>query len=310
MRYAIISDIHGNLPALSAVVNDALEQKVDSFIFAGDYIFDMPYTNEVVDLIKGLNVAVAVQGNKEVYLGRLVGDDVINMDIEQMGALFQAVKELRPDNLDYLMSLKESCYMPLPFSGKAYVSHYAEKKTPTDKTVCSSANFRAQMEASPFTHEEFLNTMGTSINEVDSWVKKSGIEADVIISGHTHLQWYGYCDKTLIINPGSCGLPLDYDVSAPYTILEDNEKGLSVEERRVLYDIEAVIKYSKNSEIYKKGRIWCELVSTALCTARDEFSVFFKIAGDLADGKNEAGDFFSNETLRQAGEIFFKTADN
>lgn len=309
MKFAIISDIHGNLPALSAVVNDALEQKVDSFIFAGDYIFDMPYTNEVVDLIRGLNVAVAVQGNKEVYLSRLVGDDIINLDIEQMGALFQAVKELRPDTLDYLVALKESCYMPLPFSGKAYVSHYAEKKAPTNKTVCSGASFRAQMETSPFTHEAFLKTMGASINEPDSWVKLSGIEANVIVSGHTHLQWYGYCDKTLIINPGSCGLPLDYDVRAPYTILEDSEKGLSVKERRIPYDIEAVINYSKNSKIYKKGRIWCELVYSALRTAKDEFSVFFKIAGDLADEKNESGDFFSNETWRQARETFFKTID-
>ncbi|MDF2840559.1 MAG: Calcineurin-like phosphoesterase superfamily domain, partial [Clostridia bacterium] len=47
MRIAIVSDVHGNYPALLAVINDAIENKVDHFLFVGDYIFDLPYPNEV-----------------------------------------------------------------------------------------------------------------------------------------------------------------------------------------------------------------------------------------------------------------------
>ena len=48
MRIAIISDVHGNYPALLSVVEDAVSNHVDKFIFAGDYIFDLPFSNEVV----------------------------------------------------------------------------------------------------------------------------------------------------------------------------------------------------------------------------------------------------------------------
>lgn len=52
MKYALISDIHGNLPALKAVINDARENKVDHFIFLGDYCIGLGYPNEVVDCIR------------------------------------------------------------------------------------------------------------------------------------------------------------------------------------------------------------------------------------------------------------------
>lgn len=47
MKIAIISDVHGNYPALLAVISDAIRNNVDQFIFVGDYIFDLPYPNEV-----------------------------------------------------------------------------------------------------------------------------------------------------------------------------------------------------------------------------------------------------------------------
>lgn len=48
MKFAIISDIHGNYPALVKVIEDANLNDVDRFIFIGDYIFDLPFSNDVV----------------------------------------------------------------------------------------------------------------------------------------------------------------------------------------------------------------------------------------------------------------------
>ena len=54
MKYAIISDIHGNLPALEAVIADAEQQGADKFLFLGDYYRNLPLGNEVTDVIRKL----------------------------------------------------------------------------------------------------------------------------------------------------------------------------------------------------------------------------------------------------------------
>jgi len=70
MRIAIISDVHGNYPTLVKVIEDAVANTVDKFIFAGDYIFDLPFSNEVVRLLMKLENAHIIKGNKENYLNR------------------------------------------------------------------------------------------------------------------------------------------------------------------------------------------------------------------------------------------------
>ena len=54
MKIALISDIHGNIDALEAVLNDACTQGVEMYAFLGDYIFDMPFANDVVRRIRAL----------------------------------------------------------------------------------------------------------------------------------------------------------------------------------------------------------------------------------------------------------------
>ena len=55
MRFAIISDIHGNLPALNAVIDDAENNHVDTYIFTGDYCISNPYPDECISRIKNLH---------------------------------------------------------------------------------------------------------------------------------------------------------------------------------------------------------------------------------------------------------------
>jgi predicted phosphodiesterase len=123
MRIAIISDVHGNYPALLAVINDAIENKVDSFIFAGDYIFDLTYPNEVTELIKSIDNAFIIKGNKENFLEQLASEDQRNWHHNQMASVYQTFKELKPDNLSFLLNLNVNCTIPLPYHGTIYVTH-------------------------------------------------------------------------------------------------------------------------------------------------------------------------------------------
>ena len=131
-----------------------------------------------------------------------------------------------------------------------------------------------------------------------------GIDASVIVFGHNHLQGYGYCEVKLVINPGSCGLPLDFNTGAAYTILETTPNGYVVTEKRVAYDIEATVRCLQESAMHERGKVWSELVAKALRTGRDYFGVFFETAKGIAAAKNEDGGLFSNETWWEAYDAF------
>ena len=63
MRYAVIADVHGNHPALQAVLQEAKKAGAEQFLFLGDYMTDFPFTNEIVAVLRSLPHAVFVSGN-------------------------------------------------------------------------------------------------------------------------------------------------------------------------------------------------------------------------------------------------------
>jgi len=304
VKFAIISDVHGNYPALFQVVEDARRNNVDRFIFIGDYIFDLPFSNDVVRYISELEHADVVLGNKEAYLDGLSREDPSGWVFDQMGELHQTYRELSKDAVRYLSSLKEEAYVPLESGRFIHASHHMKGMPQHAKKDCGSSAFRRRMLACPFTHEQYLEDFQFRINQDDDRKLYHDVNAAVILMGHNHLQGYGYCGDKLVINPGSCGQPLDFDNRAAYTILEETPSGFHVTERRVAYDIDATIETARKSRIYACGTIWCELVFLAMRTGRDYFGEFFEKASEIASSKGEKGRFFSNETWRQTYEAF------
>ena len=74
MKYAVISDIHGNLPAFKAVLQDAKEQKAERYIFLGDYYGGYSDGNEVLAIIRNMKNAGVITGNGQtVKLLRAIG---------------------------------------------------------------------------------------------------------------------------------------------------------------------------------------------------------------------------------------------
>lgn len=304
MRIAVISDVHGNYPALVKVMEDARSNQVEQFVFAGDYVFDLPFSNEVTELLMSLDNASIVKGNKEVYLISLRNENKADWVYNQMGAVYQTYRELKPEAFDFLANLKDELYIPLNDGMRLYAVHYFKDLKPVPKTNCSSSNYHKKMLKEPFTHDEFLIEFSELINSREYKLFIDKIDAKVIVFGHNHLQAYGYCGDKLIINPGSCGQPLDFNTDAAYSILEINQNGFNVIERRVPYDIEAIVDEAKSSLVYQHGTIWCELVFLALRTGQDYFGIFFEIAYKIAASKNENGAYYSNPTWQKAYEFF------
>ena len=71
MKFAIISDIHGNYPALKAVLEDAKLKGAERFLFAGDYCLSGPWPNECMAEIRAIEDKYIIRGNEEKYLENL-----------------------------------------------------------------------------------------------------------------------------------------------------------------------------------------------------------------------------------------------
>ena len=74
MKYAVISDVHGNMDALEAVLADARKQGAEGYLFAGDYCLSLPYPEEVINTIRKIENAVIIRGNEEQYIERMRGE--------------------------------------------------------------------------------------------------------------------------------------------------------------------------------------------------------------------------------------------
>ena len=102
MRYGIISDVHGNLEALSVVLEHLRTQNVDRYAFLGDAVGYGPNPNEVCDLIRGLN-PIGIVGNHDAAVsGRM---DYSGYYDAAKHALTWCAERMTPDNMAWLASL-------------------------------------------------------------------------------------------------------------------------------------------------------------------------------------------------------------
>ena len=312
MRTAFISDIHGNYPALMKVLEDARAEHVDNFIFLGDYYMDFPYSNEVVQELIGMDNTHLIKGNKEEYM-QLNRDRALKETIREKSInAYQAIRELTQESYDFLNSLEDELYIRLSPKALVYATHVSpiyERPPggPPKNKHCNNHFFYQAMLEKPFSHEEFLDDYHNFVNSDICIPYIQNIDANIIVYGHNHLQSYAYCGEKLVINPGSCGLPFDFNNKAPYTILEETRNGFNVIERRVAYDIDAVINYTRSSVLYEKNRIICELTFLDMRCGRNHLPILVGIAREIAATNNEEGEWlnYSNATWEEAGGRFF-----
>ncbi|MCL2278983.1 MAG: metallophosphoesterase, partial [Oscillospiraceae bacterium] len=202
MRTAIISDIHGNYPALIKVLEDARTERVDSYIFLGDYsLYDFPYPNEVVQELMGMDNAYFIKGNKEEsmkYFKEQKPEEMIN---DQNAGLYHTVRELTQESYDFLSSLEDDLYIRLSCNVLVYATHISpiyEKSPPPKNKCCSNLIFRQAMLEKPFSHEGFLDDYHNFVNSDICIPYIQKIDANIILYGHNHLQSYAYCGEKLI----------------------------------------------------------------------------------------------------------------
>jgi len=222
MRYAVLSDVHANLEALEAVLEDARGQGVQGFLCLGDFVGYGPDPNACVERLRGL-VSVALVGNHDLAaLGRL---DAGNFNLFARAALEWTREQLSPSVRTFLEHLR-----PRETFQDLLLVH-ASPQDPVHEYILdwetADDNFRAE----PFSVCLFGHT------HVPVRFTHDGVRTQVLpFLPHAPLQLSPQLRH--LVNVGSVGQPRDGDPRAAYTVLDTEAR--TVELRRVSYPVEAV----------------------------------------------------------------------
>ncbi len=304
MKIAIISDIHGNLPALEAVIEDARQQGVDQYILLGDYVFDLHWPNEVIEKVKNLENSICVGGNKEIYIKELEDLDQSHWTIDQYSACYWNYRNIKFENRQYLYSLPEK--LEAVFEGTPFfIAHKPEIILgDTIASTLSGISYAKLLGSNPdFDHSDYLQHTNNLVLSDCDLNYSANLNDGIYLFGHYHTQWHAKVGNRLYLNPGSCGLPVDNDSRAAYTILEHDRSEWIVNERRVAYDTCHLVASLRASSLYKAADIWCEINIIQIISAREKLSLFF----NYMDQKRAGGVTpYPNWLWRDAGYEWLK----
>jgi diadenosine tetraphosphatase ApaH/serine/threonine PP2A family protein phosphatase len=208
MRHLILTDIHANLEALDACLEDALDRGYDDLVVLGDVVGYGADPNAVVERVRELEPAAIIRGNHDKVSCGLEAADGFNA-VARMAA-YWTVTALTADNREWVAALPR---------GPVLVDE--------DVQICHG---------SPRDEDEYI------FGPADARGAFAAIERSVCLFGHTHypavFQWFGGVmegvrvggsigpelelrpDVTYLVNPGSVGQPRDGDPRAAYAIVD------------------------------------------------------------------------------------------
>ena len=269
MKFAVISDIHGNAPALRLVLADAAAHQVDGYLLAGDYCISAPWASEVVEILRSLPNTYIIRGNDEAHLDVPPGDD------GQFEASRWCMSTLSVDAKAWLDALPEtlniSCEgvtIHMAHSSQAFVGKCLHEKFRTSVLPGFYPN-------GPVGHEDLLADFRRLWDKEEFRNRIAALDKGVYVFGHNHIQAWGEFDGRVLVNPGSCGLPLDCGAfGAAYSILTIEDDVVAVEERRIPYDAEQLISQAKSTEQYTAARVWSEIIFSEWRTVREKVYQF------------------------------------
>ncbi len=211
MRTLVISDVHGNLEALEAVLR---AEPWDELVCLGDLVAYGPSPLACVARIRDAD-AVVVQGNHDRAMAEGIAPRC-RPAFERLAEVTHAFAraEVTAPDLEYLGALPRWLFLEL--GGRRHLVVHA---APTDPLY------------------RYLGP------DPETWAREVGrAGAEVILVGHTHLQFRLEVGGVPVVNPGSVGQPKDGEPSAAYAVIEDRMIHL----RRVTYAVEETVAALKS----------------------------------------------------------------
>ncbi|HEX3045728.1 MAG TPA: metallophosphoesterase family protein [Bacillota bacterium] len=224
MRFAVIGDIHSNLPALAAVLNRIQQDEVDFIISTGDLVGYATFPNEVINLIR-TNHIVSIQGNYDKAIGNkelVCGCDYTDEKALQWAGLSvrftnQAITD---QNRRYLKNLPQKAIFTIdPY--EILVVHGSPRKI-----------------------NEYLYEDSSELDEVTKMIPQN-----ILICGHTHQPFYQIVNGKHVINSGSVGKPKHGNPNAVYILVNIVEQEIDVQIVEVPYHVEQTARAIENNSV-------------------------------------------------------------
>jgi putative phosphoesterase len=201
VRVAALYDVHGNLPALDAVLAEVAREDVDAIVVGGDSVAG-PFPSPTLARLRALGDRVRwIRGNAD---RELVPGEQGNGPPE----LIEWVRsKLSEEELDFLYRLPEQLALDVDDVGRVLFVH----ATPRNDTEIFTA----------LTPDERVAPI------------LEGVDADLVVCGHTHVQFDRVVAGTRIVNAGSVGMAYEDEPGAYWLLL-----GPDVEHRRTAYELD------------------------------------------------------------------------
>ncbi len=235
MKVAFISDIHGNLEALSSVFQDIDSRGDIEFICCtGDVVGYYPHPLECIDLVRKRCIHV-IKGNHD--------EVVTDKNFKKQKAWFN---EIAADALTWTRK-------QLLTSSSSTHFHFIEL-LPTNKEIHIEEKKVLLAHGTPEEKWEYFLFpfwLGEPLPEqkvrLKNWLKKW----ELVVIGHTHQPFIYKFRKKLVLNPGSVGQPRDGNPKAAYAIIEIKNSQIHAEIIRLDYDIKKTCEALKKANLHE-----------------------------------------------------------
>lgn len=242
MKILLISDIHGNFPALQAVAHQ-FSSECELILNGGDTTVYGPFPNQTIDWLRSRKVP-SILGNTDQHIITLLKGSSFKKPSKPEKRIMYGctATDLSHDNRKWLLGLPESREITCAdlMLGRAEPSSIG------------------MYHGSPADPDEFLfpNTDISRFKELATIV-----DHKLVTIGHSHTPFHTYVNGVHFVNPGSVGRMFDGDPRASCAILEVKEGSITVDFHRVAYPVEAVVDELKRlrlppiyQEMYIRGR--------------------------------------------------------
>ena len=217
MKVAALYDMHGNVPALEAVLSEIDREGVDVIVVGGDMV-PGPMPREVLEVLQSLGDHVSwIRGNCERdVVEAFDGGAFRHIQSQEVRASTEwTARQMEPRHRDFMAGLPEK------------ISFHIEG---IEEVLFCHGSPRSDME---------LLTVATPEERLREAL--AGVKEHVVVCGHTHVQFDRVCEGKRVVNAGSVGMPYG-DPGAYWLLL-----GPDVSLRKTNYDLEGAAELVRKS---------------------------------------------------------------
>ena len=216
-RVAALYDIHGNLQAFDAVLEDVRKARVELIVIGGD-VLPGPMSAETLSRLSALDVPIeCIHGNGErVALAQIAGNDISEVPEPHRDAIRWDAARVSHEHRAWLSGWPPTCRVAIRGIGEVLFCH----ATPRNDTECFTRVTAEERLAPAF----------------------AGVDASLVVCGHTHMPFDRTVGRVRVVNAGSVGMPFSQPRGAYWLLL-----GPDVEFRRTDYDFASAAEQMRST---------------------------------------------------------------